>query len=271
MILKLSIAELGCIPAKKEKSQSFESILFKCIEFLETYQFNDSKTASEIQQAIIELKQRSHHILEGRNNRSVWLKNDESLPLLSNKAIDLIHLAYNYTVEDSINGVYKSYQNNASFEEDLIQRLTAPHPFMKTRTVSQNKWKRAVRFAEYRIHQSFVSNIQQPNPIQEQRRWKMLVIKKAFIALLWALVYMSVFFAVEWSMGWIETGFSITYDNPLISSIINIALFSILSAQLSFVFNKLNHNQDMPDLIECGKDVLNRLFDCICIFIGGNV
>lgn len=276
MILKVSTAKLGSIAAKPTPSRSFEFFLFTAIRILENVSFSDPQLNEQIQNALVSLMQTSALITEGRNNRSNWLKAQPGASPLSPMAVELIHLCYNYTVEDSINGVCKHY-DDSNFEESFMQDLKkqiqfyyAPSQAGKPKAISRQKWKTAVRFAQYRKKQPLTPNgIYEEATAEGRRVWKLFAVARAAVALVWTLFYAALFFAVELAIDQLEGMFSLSLENAFISTILNILLFSLLGSLLGMLLKKANRGKDTPDIFECVSEIFLRICDCIYVLFGG--
>lgn len=278
MVLKLSTINDGSIPAKVPSGRPFEFFLNAAIRLLSTTTFSIKELNCEHKNFIASLERRSKLITTGRNNRSNWLNVCDGDVELHPIAIEIINLCYNYTIEDSIDGVCKHY-DDGSFDESFladiksrIQRNQRKTNKKSRKTIKKKRWKMLVRFAEYGANQVVVQGGVYEDVVPKQRfLWKILSMKRAVGSLGWALFYSVLFFTIEWSMGWIEDIFSISLQSVFVSTMLNIFIFSLVGLVVGLILKKMNKNQEIPDIFECIKDMFWRIIDCIHIMFGGNI
>lgn len=278
MVLKLSTIDDGSIPAKVPSGRSFEMFLNAAIRLLSTTTFSVEELNCERENFISSLEERSKRITAGRNNRSNWLSIRGGEKDLHPVAVEIINLCYNYTIEDSINGVCKHYDDgnfDESFLEDIKSRIERNHnETYKTgkKPVKKQRWKMLARFAEYGRYQPIAQGGVYEDVLPGKRRlWKKHSMARAVESLGWALFYAALFFSVEWSMEWIERTFAVSLENVWISTLLNIFIFSLVGLIVGLVLKKVNKDQEVPDIFECIKDMFWRIIDCIHVLFGGSI
>lgn len=278
MVLKLSTINNGSIPAKNPAGRTFEFFLNTAMSLLRTATFSAKGLDSEINTALSSLDRRSQDIITGRSNRSNWLSAGGAEVDFHPIAVEIINLCYNYTIEDSIDGACKHY-DDSNFDEtflaDLKRRLQENHKKKyKTsrKSITKQRWKMLARFAEYGVTQTIDRCGVYENDVPKQKSlWKKLSIKRAVGSLGWALFYSVLFFGVEWSTGWAEDAFAISLQNAFIAAMLNIFIFSLVGLVLGFILKKMNKNHEVPDIFECIKEMFWRLIDCVYVLFRGSV
>lgn len=270
MVLKLSTISDGSIPAKNPAGRSFEFFLDAAMRLLTTAAFSDKDLDREIKKALSSLERESQFIATGRNNRSNWLSVCGAKTEIHPMATEIINLCYNYTIEDSIDGVCKHYDDSnfdETFLSDMKRRLLKMQENRykkKGKAERKQRWKMLVRFAEYGKNQPVEQGGVYENEVPEQNRsWKKLSIIRATGSLGWAVFYAVLFFAVEWLMGWIEDTFALSLPNAFISTMLNIFVFSLVGFVTGVILKRINKDHEVPDIFECINDMFWRIVDCI--------
>ena len=234
----------------------------------------------KIKNAISIIKQRSAGISDGRSNRSNWLDVQAQEGSHDWVANQIIHICYNYTVEDSINGVSKHYDENdfkATFEKDLVNRVYMYCTDDKTtplKTVSCRKWKTAVRFGEYmsdgKLYGQQECTQYERNFKVQKIRWLTFILKKNIWAMSIALLYIFIFCATEFGISIMENFFEIPIKSIWVSSLISAVLFGIVGALIDIVLRFVNRGKDIPNILESVEDIVIHIFDFIRAFGGNN-
>lgn len=273
MVLNISLSETGNIPPRSTPSKGFEFFLKTATEILKKHKFADKNSDIEIKNAVSEIEQRSDKITEERGNRSNWLYLADGQKALSDTASDIINICYNYTVEDSINGVSRHYDSadfENSFANDLIRRTekyccykTEP----KSAPLSKRRWKMALRFAGYRkASAKTVTGIYQDGIKVERQKWKFRVFGRTLLSCGWACLYIALFILTELLLGRLENHIILPFDNLIFSSVISILLVGIMGSVLNLALSKIP-KKEMPDILESISDIFLRLYDLIYILI----
>ena len=280
MILNLSVSQTSNIPPKKDKKRGFEDFLEIILEILSKNVFLDAELDLKIKNAISIIKQRSAGISDGRSNRSNWLDVQAQEGSHDWVANQIIHICYNYTVEDSINGVSKHYDENdfkATFEKDLVNRVYMYCTDDKTtplKTVSCRKWKTAVRFGEYmsdgKLYGQQECTQYERNFKVQKIRWLTFILKKNIWAMSIALLYIFIFCATEFGISIMENFFEIPIKSIWVSSLISAVLFGIVGALIDIVLRFVNRGKDIPNILESVEDIVIHIFDFIRAFGGNN-
>ncbi len=262
MILQISVCETSNIPRKDTPKRSFEEFMNLILPMLEQYPFSDHTFDETVKKAVAVLKKRSKKIEVGRNNRSNWL-DLEANHVQACLANQIVHICYNYTVEDSIKGVSKHYDERyfeETFRADLISRMELSYAELQAGEkrelpmVSKSQWKMIVRFAEYRSQcvNDEVSGtyLYVEDFAAEKWKWIRFMLLKNMGSFLMAFTYIVIFFAVELGISKMEESFSTPLHNTFVASVISVLLFGILSSLISRILKALNHKQDVPDILE---------------------
>ncbi len=276
MILQLSVCETSNIPPKTGERRSFEAFLEEILRALSTCDPLPSPYAQTVKQAVAMLRERGKHITDGRANRSNWLTANAQHGSAEHMANELIHLCYNYTVEDSVNGVSKHYDDHdfeATFRRDLIRRvlllcrqMEADHPPI-TRAVPRTQWRTAVRFAKYRAsdkrrtaNEATVA-VYEDGLRRERWLWLLILLKKNDGALCMALIYIAVFCIVELGTNWMEDHFSLQLNNLFVSSLVSVLMFGVLGSLIGIGLRFVNRGDDVPDILQSIMDIVIHFCD----------
>ena len=281
IVLKLSAMKTEMLPLKDPAGRNFEEFLNISLSLLRKRSFADRKLDKEIKKAVKSLQEKSKQITENRNARSTWVnayKGDEyCYPL----AITIINCCYNYTIQDSISDVCKSYDEQnfeASFWADLSKRIKndyrkSDHNYKQTIRDQLWRWKILVRFAEYRQKDPLaIGGVYTKTTFWSQLLWKVQLFKHIAQSVAWAFLYSTLFFVMELFMEWLEN----MYDSlsapkyaTFLETISRIFIFGLIGSFVSIVYKKITRGQEMPDILECIKDILKRVLDCVYVLFGG--
>lgn len=224
-----------------------------------------------LEDALKEIKQRNHLLKSHANNRSNWLFYKDNTPAMSPLASEIINLSYNYTVEDSINGVSKHYAENDhahDFAKDLIKRIEKfdlQNAQKEVKTIPKRFWRKALRFSEYK--DSFAQNdsqIYEANFLSERRKWKFQVLRRTSISCVWAILYIVLFVITEFSIQQLEQHVDFLFNSALIFSALKIIFVGIAGSIINVVLS-LFSKKEIPDILQSISDFFIRLFDCIYI------
>ena len=275
MILQLSVCETSNIPPKPPKTKKegqkepFEEFLEKILAELDAYDFFGDSFGTLIQQAADIIEERGKKITDGRRNRSNWLNMKAEKGTAEYVANEIIHICYNYTVEDSINGVSKHYDDAEfalTFKKDLINRVYLycfGEEEEKLGTVSRFRWRAAVRFAEYKADsaESTVTQMYEEDFHKEKTRWIFFMFMKNLGTLAVALMYIALFCIAEMGVSWAEDNFAISLDNIFVEAVLSAALFGLFGSLIGVVLKFINRGDDVPDILESIIDIVVHFCD----------
>lgn len=283
MILQLSVCETSSIPPKREPHRTFEDFLGIIIRELSACSYFGDPFDTHIKNAVEIITRRGTHLVDGRANRSNWLDVSAKESTDEHLANEIIHICYNYTLEDSIQNVAKHYDDSdfeRTFRRDLINRIQRCCRTEKAeeqlRTVSRSQWHTAVRFAEYRAEFACANQNTPANTVyeadlkEEKCRWIFFMLYKNAAATAAALVYIIVFCMVNLGVSWLEDYFPVALDNLFISSVFSVALFGILGSLIDICLKFINHGDDLPDILESLINIVVHFCDFWRIFGGCN-
>ena len=154
MVLKISISEITSIPAKETDRRTMEYFMDKAIELLSQCSHSDEAKDAMVKAAIESLSNKRDRIID-RNKRSAWYAAYQTDRARYPMEFAIIDCCYNYAVEDSIDGICKSYDEQ-DFENNLradlwnrIQIINNSRTIDPDRPVKLHRWKMMCRFAEY--------------------------------------------------------------------------------------------------------------------------
>lgn len=300
IILTLSVSETANVPPKcdgeisgnAEQNTQHSFLIFmrailaalsemksapECAELYKAHSADIDKAASELTERMRKLNGRADV-----HKRSAWLFEDKK-QIFSGLTEELIHVCYNYTVEDSINGVCANFDKD-SIAADLYYRISDYYErAAKQNTESSKKlkewskrrrWRELVRFAEYREHTALeYGGKYRDASITDGIKWRGFMFSKCLLALALAGIYGLIFFGVELFTNQLEATFSITLPHRYLSVLVNVIMFGILGSFISFVINLIskmaNKNHDVPDFFENTIDSIVHLRDLAVVLIGG--
>ena len=271
MILQISVCERSNVPLKETKKRSFEDFLKVVWDIIDTedlsgYSFGDNiKKAKEI------LVERSNKIVEKRYNRSNWLPANSTTPeeILADK---LVNICYNYTLEDSVNGVSKHYDDSdfdRTFFIDFVNRLEEEYREKEgLRAVKDSEFDTLVRFAQYKAKRRTKlckGFVYEENFKKERNKWRRFIFGKNVIALLVSIMYIIVFLAVESGLSAVEDAFSIPVGNAFVGSIVTLIVFSIFGSLTGKVLSLINNGHEIPDVLNCFIDIWHHFCDFVLV------
>ena len=150
LILNLSICEESAVSAKSGAKHSLEEFLHIAAWTLSEHDFKNPAFYKKVRHAVSIIEVRGKAISAYRSNRSVWLDMAAEKNSAEHLANMIVHICYNYTVEDSMNGICKRYDEGnfeSSFSADLASRVLAlckeeaANPFRTERAVSRMEWQ----------------------------------------------------------------------------------------------------------------------------------
>lgn len=247
VILMLSIHEKSQNPIKKEKSTSFTTYLKQILDDMQLEEYQEAKTL---------LLQHYDTIMHSdmdetsKNNRSNWypyvFKDDT---LLSKRQGALINLAYNYTIEDSIDQISK--RKFDSFQEDVHQRLKELEPFIENVHDTSNDGilpyvnveidcQEMVRISTY--HQE--DEIQIGHYLEDNnKKWKRHIGLCILKRVLFVIGYILLFIGIESGINILQSWLELSIGNGWIQ-VFNVIVFGIVSSLITL----FTHS---PDVLDC--------------------
>lgn len=274
VILQVSICNESYILPKQSKKRTLEDFLMLACDIL---QRNAIPGITEKDQIVNYLSKLHSTITDGKNNRSNWLNysDTDSHILIANK---IINICYNYTIEDSINGISKHYNDNDfynSFEVDFINRLqlslsSDKKNNIKSTIIQKSQWKTLVRFSEYIKNLQTIENRYLPTENlyekdfqKERKKWILFIARQNLHSVLLSVLYIFLFAAIELCMDYIKG----VVSSILISALLLFFTFSLFGSLLWRVIKKWNHDKDFPDILEGFINVVLAFYD-IFILLG---
>ena len=294
IVLKLSVCETANIPPKDEKSVdnaqpqqedktfSFAKFMEEIFSILREMKSDEECAAfykehrEDIDRACDELGRRAMD-MPGRKDiskRSAWLYQD-NVKLYSGLTEEIVHICYNYIVEDSVKGVCEHFGND-SIKEDFYLKLSDYYERTKNATdsrakkISKRKWKMLIRFAEYREGRAIVYDGKYSEVfVKDRLMWKGFMLAKSTVAFFWALIYAGVFVCVELINNFLEDTFSLIMPNEIVSALLNVLMFGILGSIIGIVCRLINKNRDVPDILDILIDIAVLFYDLTAVLIGG--
>lgn len=289
IILMLSVSETANLPPKnapdgseEKKPHSFVQFMREVLKLLSSMKSDGEcaelylKHGAEIEKAFRELTERTR-ALEGSatvNMRSAWL-NENKVPLFSGLTEEMIHICYNYTVEDSINGVLGSF-DKTNIAPDLYKRIEDYYARLSRASlpsperVRRRRFNTMLRFAEYRAAELPVKGGRYSEVYHGDRlKWRGFIILKCIRAFAWAFFYIALFFSTELLVSLLENAFSLSLPNGFMTVLINVVAFGIIGSLIGFVIKKINKNHDVPDIFESIVDIFIHAYDMCLVIFGG--
>ncbi len=207
-------------------------------------------------------------------NRTNWLDrvfiDDKSLKF----AVEMIiHLCYNYTIEESISGATKHY-NDSEFEKSFLsdvqkriqdcldiyeQKAACKHQ----KPLKVSEWKRLRRIVDIRKSATVETGVYEDTYKSDRKRWHSLILKEFFKSLGLIAVYIVLFFVVEMFLSLCENLFmpflsALTFSD-VITKLLTVLLFGILSSLLS---------KKIPDILECFVRIEWGIADVFMVYGG---
>ena len=289
MILQLSIDETSNIPPKQEDKRGLNDLLMLATNILRNHYKDQGLVAEALD--ILDLKRAelekniTNNTQANMNLRSVWLSILPSTTDAGLLADKIIHLCYNFEIEDSINGVAKHYDDNdfePTFERDLLCRFEGclnGKEEKDLKVVSKFKWKMLLRFANYRIKgkkSDVTCTIYEENYHKERIKWIWLMLFKTSWSVIIAFCFISIFFVIEYANENFESFFASFLGNEFLSLAVIILILGIAGSivgriiQLIGVKLKiLNLEQGSPDILESFFDIFIHVVDFFVVLFGG--
>lgn len=294
LLLAISVEELAYNPIKSKKGITFERFMSDVLEadwkkhLLEEVEFESLfEKAIEVLKGVKELL-----TSEQINARSNWLKKLYVLPKSQEVelAAGIIHMVYNYVVEDSILDVAKHYDNSQGLEAKLFDFSHRIQLFWNEHTKEglhelhnpQNaatgdvwnrilkwesfpEWETAVRVTEEKSMITDKKNIMYEEGYEKDRKnWKKRLGKTVLLQILIAFAYIILIHILnevtDGVQAIVELAVAILGWNlhPLLSVTVNIVIYTVLLGVFSsYISNKLK----LPDILESVDDIADSFKD----------
>ena len=301
LLLAISVEELAYNPIKREKGLTLSGLMSEImIANWSIYLTKDKAFAELFHKAIEVLKDVEGQLDEKKiNARSNWIKKLNSLPEQEEVklAAAIVHMAYNYVVEDSISNVSKHYDDTLGIDA-LLRDFTHRIEFFweehnkeglhelhnpknaATGNVWENilkwenfpEWETAARVTEEKrvitnekemdAHSN--RHIYEDGYEQDRKKWRRKLGKTVLLQVLIAFVYIILIHIFNELTGGIQSivetaiGLLGLDMHPVLSVIVNVVIYTVLLGIFSsYISNKLN----LPDILESIDDIVNSFKD----------
>jgi hypothetical protein len=276
LLLAVSVAETGNVLPKTEGKRSFLQFMTAIMDTITT-KIDEFTNPNDLILAVEKLRKIRESIAETAvNNRSNWLTLiDDDFPQ-AERAKQLIHLGYNYTLEDSVLGASKHYDDEDfenSFARDLICRIERLE-CVKHEAISLKKWRSCWKKAERisrldGVSAKTVTALYEKDYLKERSRWRRRALRKTATSLLFSLAYALLFVATEHISSLIETPFSAFFGShgllPFFTAFISIIIIGLFSAVIERLLKLFNKNIEIPDILECFISIFVHITDFFVI------
>lgn len=286
MILMLSVEKISSNPPKKTPSRSFPEFINIVLEYLPEISFTNTEIKENIAGAIEKLQNIQEYFQRTdskgilQTQRSNWIhrleKCDESLQC--HLAELILHLCYNYTVEDSISNISKRYDDmdfQKTFCIDLKSRLEeywtrSQNTLHHTETNLINfkgklpNWSAAVRVSKYSDENIKQEKFYPINSAKERRCWFWHVFKNYIKMSFIMFMYIGIICVVDMGISQLQD-MNIDILADIFSSkwgiiTLNTIIFGIISSIISLV-------SKLPDILECIQNILIGIKDLLIMIL----
>lgn len=255
-----------------ERNAEIAPIMGNAIEFLKMLQA-DFYNSYEKTEAESLMQNRTNWI----NKISDYVKSEDN-DSRSALADCIVHLCYNYTMEDSINGISRHYLKNdlpsfwedfsvrtANYWEQTKQQIHRQHTIDSESPLEYNidfpNWESAVRLLKEnrRKEEPLVCNEKyEDNILQEKHRWKdrikLMVLKNVGLAFLYAFGFVLVEMAMNFVQEWFENTAEVFRVSDTMCAILSVITFGVISA---LVANKMPN----VDILSSVVNLFNTIKD----------
>jgi hypothetical protein len=285
LVLALSVNETCNIAKKTVPGNDFLTFMAKMKEIIRNASFTNEEINQYKAEALSKLEQ-IEMTFESQNmpviqkiNRTNWLKplikDDGTAALLGE---EIVHLCYNYTVEDSINNVSKAYESieHPSFAEDVVKKLTIfwerygqvehdtdQDDIIEYPTLQAKRWKKTAEIAGYDSNSKVVGGDVPCDEKAEIWRWRWVFLLKTGKAGFFAFVYFLLFCGAEAivnvlqdEMNFLFTGMDVNF---LLQNMFSIVFFGIIASLIA----KVGH---IPDVLECLQDIVRHFMNIFVVW-----
>lgn len=281
LVLKLSISAKGNNPAKATEGLSFIEFVNAARDILahESFRRRDVNACKE--RVLDRLNSALDYFdAEGLsesqiNRRTTWLKYltaDERTDAVNTLAVEIIHLCYNYAVQDTIHGVSKQYDDykfDSTFKHDFIRRVNRIW-INKNRTAFANsredeaeyrlfypkQWKRATAISGYNADYHTVATVAPDDNRAERMNWYALIMKKFGIALGYTAAYIAAFCLIGFALDLVGVGLGLPTIGLVFSNLGGVVLVIVSSVILSLFTS-------FPNAFECAMGVVRHVANII--------
>ena len=265
LVLEISKNDYGRNPPKNINKRTF-SVFMDSV--LNHYKSNPTKCISaDVIQYLYGIQ--NNLIDNSKEHRSKWIDLVPKENYNKNDIENIINLIYNYTIEDSILNVKKSYSESkfeesffADFERRLNNQLKGTANNLDCE-LSEKDWEVAVRISKLKNKKS---ELYLPFSINNKHvEWMMFIFKETMKYIFLTIIFVLLFFFIEYILSLIESIFDsilgVYLTNAFLMKLVTIFIFGLLGSLLSALF-------DLPDIFTCIKKLVFGIYDLIVV-IGG--
>lgn len=301
MLLAISVEELAYNPIKRDKKISFQELMTCVLQTNWNEHMKQNEQFLELFLKSIEiLKNVQTQIPEGRvNARSNWLNvlyEKNKLPEVE-LAEAIVHMVYNYVVEDSIEGIAKHYDESKGMCEllqDFAHRIQiywsehvdeGLHDIHKPGNGAEGadwdmilswkdfpEWETAARVVDEKAYirkksntlNESKKNLYEENYETDRKVWRRKLVKTIFWQIVIAFVYIILIHIFNQLTGGVEAIVDLVVGmfglnlHPVVSAIVNLVIYTgLLGVFSSYVAKIFN----LPDILESIDDIGNGLQD----------
>ena len=273
LVLKLSLSAKGNNPAKPKEGRSFMEFMDEARDILDAESFR-RRDINACKPLVLNMLNDAlaHFEEEGLsekqiNRRTNWLKYIQSTgrnDIVGILATEIVHLCYNYAVQDTILGVSKQYDDykfEETFKIDFLRRVNLVWVMHNRSDVKEEtpeyrffypkQWKRAVSISGYNSDYHTIETVSPDNNAEERKNWYTLILKKFGITLGITAAYVAAFCLVAFIFDIIGNAIALPAVGSIVFNLIGILLFVISSVVLS-TFTKI------PNAFECAVGVVRH-------------
>lgn len=294
LLLAISVEELAYNPIKTETKITFDEFMSNVLENdWKGYLSNDKTFESLFEKAVAVLSMvKSALTSEQINARSNWLNKLYGFPATQevNLAAGIVHLAYNYVLEDSISNVSKHYDNTQASKalfHDFAHRIQlfwvehtkeGLHELHKPQNVATGEvwntilkwegfpeWETAVRITDEKITLLDKEKVIYEDSYKEDRKkWRKKLGKSVILHVLIAILYIIGFHIFDGVSGELEEQVKALVNllgielHPLLSFAVNIGIYTLLLGMFSSYIQK---KIKLPDILESVDAIWNSIKD----------
>lgn len=264
MILILSAEDMVSNPVKADIKWNFVQFLHRILELLK------KQPDKELQGALCVLEEIWQEFLaEGETgqkamgNRTAWLqKLKRNEKATENVLVErIIHLGYNYAVEESVADVSKHFfdMDDDVLLADFLQRLEQYGWESKAVPEKLPPWETALRLWDgEKKKEEIPKGLYEETFASEKRKWLFYIIGRMLLRFGVIILYVILFCVSEQVMNYVEDFLGgwlhMLLQHPVGQTVLDILLFGILGSVLSTIFH-------LPDILECVASLGNGVKD----------
>lgn len=286
MILMLSVERPSSNPPKRTPSRSLPDFINIVLEFLPQITFDNTEMMENMDAAIGILQNIREHFEQTdperklRGNRTNWVhqlyRREDSVELHLAEAI--LHLCYNYAIEDSISDISKRYDDadfDETFRADFKLRLEEywnnSRDFLHDTDTETNvmsfdgklpNWAVASRVSEYSEDDLEQPKYYDADSKRERLRWFNSVLKNYFKVLLITCGHIAIFCGVDVLIGRLQDAsvnmVSSSFWSQISATVISVIMFGLVSSGISVIFK-------LPDILDCIQSIFIGIWDLFVI------